>query len=81
MSETWLDARVGGERTRGAILHAAAALAAVDGLDRLSVARLAAVLRMSKRDLSAYFGSKQGLYVAYIELTGTEARRVGFGTR
>jgi AcrR family transcriptional regulator len=72
MSETWLDARVGGERTRGAILHAAAALAAVDGLDRLSVARLAAVLRMSKRDLSAYFGSKQELQLA----TVTEAARV-----
>jgi len=72
MSETWLDARVGGERTRGAILHAAAALAAVDGLERLSVARLAAVLRMSKRDLSAYFGSKQELQLA----TVTEAARV-----
>jgi AcrR family transcriptional regulator len=72
MSETWLDARVGGERTRGAILHAAAALAAVDGLDRLSVARLAAVLRMSKRDVSAYFGSKQELQLA----TVTEAARV-----
>jgi AcrR family transcriptional regulator len=72
MGETWLDERVGGERTRGAILHAAAALAAVDGLDRLSVARLAAVLRMSKRDLSAYFGSKQELQLA----TVTEAARV-----
>jgi AcrR family transcriptional regulator len=72
MGETWLDERVGGERSRGAILHAAAALAAVDGLERLSVARLAAVLRMSKRDLSAYFGSKQELQLA----TVTEAARV-----
>jgi AcrR family transcriptional regulator len=77
MSEAWpydLPARprVGGERTRGAILRAAASLATVDGLESLSIGRLASALGMSKSGLSAHFGSKQELQLATVE----EAARI-----
>ena len=64
--------RAEGERTRDTILRAAAALATVNGLDGLSRGHLAAVLGMSKRDLSAYFGSKTELQLA----TVAEAARI-----
>ncbi len=64
--------RAGGERTRDTILHAAASLATVDGLDGLSIGNLAAVLGMSKSGLSKHFGSKQELQLA----TVAEAARV-----
>jgi AcrR family transcriptional regulator len=63
---------VGGEPTREAILHAAASLATVYGLDDLTIGHLAATLGMSKSGLHAYFGSKQELQLA----TVTEAARV-----
>src|ERR1700723_464586 len=47
--------------SREIITHEAALLAAVDGLDRLSVGRLAAALGLSKSEVSAHFGSKQDL--------------------
>jgi AcrR family transcriptional regulator len=53
-------------------LHAAATLAAADGLERLSVGSLAAALGMSKSRLSAQFGSKQQLQLATVQ----EAARV-----
>ena len=56
-----------GARTRQAILAAAADLATVDGLDGLSIGRLAAELSMSKSGLFAHFGSKQDLQLATIE--------------
>ena len=62
----------GGERTRDAILRAAASLATVDGLDGLSIGNLAAALGMSKSGLSAHFGSKQELQLA----TVAEAARI-----
>src|SRR5580693_2318189 len=64
--------RVGGERTRDAILRAAAVLATVDGLDALSIGNLAASLGMSKSGLHAHFGSKQELQLA----TVAEAARI-----
>lgn len=64
--------RVDGERTRDTILHAAASLATVDGLDRLTIGHLAAALGMSKSGLRAYFRSTQELQLA----TVTEAARV-----
>ena len=64
--------RAEGERTRDTILRAAAALATVNGLDGLSLGHLAAVLGMSKSDLSAYFGSKTELQLA----TVAEAARI-----
>ena len=56
-----------GARTRQAILQAAADLATVDGLDGLSIGRLADELSMSKSGLFAHFGSKQDLQLATIE--------------
>src|ERR1700727_2519796 len=56
-----------GARTRQAILNAAADLATVDGLDGLSIGRLAGELSMSKSGLFAHFGSKQDLQLATIE--------------
>ena len=59
--------RVRGARLRGSILQRAAELASIDGLDQVSIARLAAEMQMSKSGLYAYFTSKQDLQLATIE--------------
>jgi AcrR family transcriptional regulator len=64
--------RADGERTRGAILHAAAALATIEGLEGLSIGHLAAAIGMSKSGLYAHFGSKQELQLATVD----EAERI-----
>jgi AcrR family transcriptional regulator len=64
--------RADGERTRGAILRAAASLATVDGLEGLSIGNLAAAIGMSKSGLYAHFGSKQELQLATVQ----EAARI-----
>jgi AcrR family transcriptional regulator len=56
-----------GARTRGDILRVAADIASVDGLDGLSIGRLATELGMSKSGLWAHFGSKESLQLATIE--------------
>jgi AcrR family transcriptional regulator len=56
-----------GARTRADILRAAADIASVDGLDGLSIGRLANKLGMSKSGLFAHFGSKESLQLATIE--------------
>lgn len=60
-----------GARTREDILRTAVDIASVDGLDGLSIGRLAGELGMSKSGLFAHFGSKESLQLAAIE----EARR------
>ena len=60
-------ARSDGERSRAAILHEAARLATVDGLDGLSLAHLANAVGMSKSGLFAHFRSKQELQLATVE--------------
>src|SRR6201995_5991533 len=62
--------RADGERTRAMILHAAASLATVDGLEGLSIGNLAAAIGMSKSGLYAHFGSKQELQLATVEEAG-----------
>ncbi len=62
--------RADGERTRGAILRAAASLATLDGLEGLSIGNLAAATGMSKSGLYAHFGSKQELQLATVEEAG-----------
>ena len=62
--------RADGERTRGAILRAAASLSTVDGLEGLSIGNLAAATGMSKSGLYAHFGSKQELQLATVEEAG-----------
>jgi AcrR family transcriptional regulator len=59
--------RADGERTRAAILRAAASLATVDGLEGLSIGNLAAAIGMSKSGLYAHFASKQELQLATVE--------------
>jgi AcrR family transcriptional regulator len=62
--------RSDGERSREAILHEAARLATVDGIDGLSISRLASAVGMSKSGLFAHFGSKEELQLATIETAG-----------
>ena len=59
--------RVRGQRLRGAILKRAADLASLDGLEQVSIGRLAAAMQMSKSGLYAYFTSKQDLQLATID--------------
>jgi AcrR family transcriptional regulator len=59
--------RTKGERTRHAILDTAAALATQEGLDPLSIARLAEATGMSKSGLFAHFGSKEELQLATVD--------------
>src|SRR5262245_31289127 len=56
-----------GERTRRQILDLAVHLASVEGLDGLSIGKLAGKLQMSKSGLFASFGSKEELQRATIE--------------
>ena len=55
-----------GEQTRAAILDRAVDLASAEGLEGLTIGRLAAELRMSKSGLFAHFGSKQELQLATV---------------
>lgn len=55
-----------GSQTRATILDRAVDLASVEGLEGLTIGRLAAELRMSKSGLFAHFGSKQELQLATI---------------
>ena len=59
--------RSDGEKSRAAILDAAMRLATVDGLDGLSIGRLADHIGMSKSGLYAHFGSKEELQLATID--------------
>src|SRR5512132_1723075 len=56
-----------GERTRRAILSTAAALASQEGLEPLSIGRLAEASGMSKSGLFAHFGSKEELQLATVD--------------
>lgn len=56
-----------GAETRAAILDRAVDLASVEGLEGLTIGRLAAELEMSKSGLFAHFGSKQELQLAAVE--------------
>lgn len=55
-----------GEQTRRAILRRAADIASVEGLDGLSLGRLATELGVSKSGVFAHFGSKEDLQLATI---------------
>jgi AcrR family transcriptional regulator len=57
-----------GVRTRESILHVAVDLASVEGLEGLTIGRLADELKMSKSGLFAHFGSKEELQLATIEM-------------
>lgn len=55
-----------GAQTRAAILDRAIDLASVEGLEGLTIGRLATELEMSKSGLFAHFGSKQELQLATV---------------
>src|SRR6266705_5824820 len=59
--------RSDGERSRNVILREAAQLATVQGIDGLSISRLADAVGMSKSGLFAHFGSKQELQLATMD--------------
>ena len=56
-----------GDRTRQAILEVAVDVASAEGLEGLTIGRLAAELSMSKSGLFAHFGSKEELQLATVE--------------
>lgn len=56
-----------GERTRQVILERAVDIASLEGLQGLTIGRLAEELSMSKSGLFAHFGSKEDLQIATIE--------------
>jgi AcrR family transcriptional regulator len=64
-----------GERSRQTILEAAARLATVEGLEGLSIGRLADEVGMSKSGLYAHFRSKLDLQLATIDTADEVFRR------
>jgi AcrR family transcriptional regulator len=60
--------RVRGDRTRRAILAKAVDIASAEGLEGLSIGRLATELGVSKSGLFAHFGSKQELQLEAIDV-------------
>ena len=73
ITETPVDGRrLRGQRTRQAILEHAARVGSAEGLEAVSLQRLADDLGISKSGLFAHFGSKEELHLATIE----EASRV-----
>ncbi|HYK02479.1 MAG TPA: TetR/AcrR family transcriptional regulator [Thermoanaerobaculia bacterium] len=56
-----------GERTRQSILEKAVDVASLEGLEGLTIGRLADELKMSKSGLFAHFGSKEELQLATVE--------------
>lgn len=59
--------RAPGERARRNVLERAAALATIEGLEGLSIGRLAAALGMPKSSVYALFGSKEELQLATVD--------------
>ena len=59
-----------GERTRQAILSHASRLASAEGLEAVSLQRLAGDLGISKSGLFAHFGSKEELQLAIVDEAG-----------
>jgi AcrR family transcriptional regulator len=56
--------------TRAAILRRAADVGSVDGLEGITIGRLASELGMSKAGVIGHFGSKEELQLATLELAG-----------
>jgi AcrR family transcriptional regulator len=61
-----------GLKTRRAILQKAVNIASIEGLEGLTLGKLASLLRISKSGLFAHFGSKEELQSAVVE----EARQI-----
>jgi AcrR family transcriptional regulator len=63
-----------GAETRAAILDHAVDLASAEGLEALTIGRLATELEMSKSGLFAHFGSKQELQLATVDAASRRFR-------
>jgi AcrR family transcriptional regulator len=63
--------RAPGERSRARVLEQAAALATLEGLDGISIARLADATGMAKSSVYVLFGSKEQLQLATIDAART----------
>jgi len=63
-----------GAQTRAAILERAVDLASAEGLQGLTIGRLAAELQMSKSGLFAHFGSKEELQLATVDAAAERFR-------
>jgi AcrR family transcriptional regulator len=59
--------RASGERSRARVVHEAARLATLEGLDGLSIGRLAETTGIAKSSVHALFGSKEALQLATVE--------------
>lgn len=59
--------RASGDRSRRRVLHQAAELATLEGLDGLSVGRLASATGMPKSSVYQLFGSKEEIQLATVE--------------
>ena len=55
-----------GEQTKAAIIDVAVALASVDGLEGLTIARIAERMSMSKSGVFAHFGSREDLQIEVV---------------
>jgi AcrR family transcriptional regulator len=64
-----------GQRRRDAILETAVDLGSAEGLDALSIGRLAEATGMSKSGLFAHFGSKQELQLAAVDAAQADFER------
>jgi AcrR family transcriptional regulator len=62
--------RARGLKTRGAILQKAVNIASLEGLEGLTIGKLASELRISKSGLFAHFGSKEDLQCAVVQEAG-----------
>ena len=73
--------RADGRQTREEILEYSVQLASREGLEALTIGRLAEALGMSKSGLFAHFGSKEGLQLAVLErasgMFGERVRKIG----
>ncbi len=61
-----------GQRRRAGILEAAADISTAEGLDGLSIGRLASQVGMSKSGVAAHFESKEALQLATIEVAAAD---------
>lgn len=68
-----------GAQTRAAILESAVHIASVEGLEGLTIGRLAAELKLSKSGLFAHFGSKEELQLATVDAARAIAIREVIG--
>ena len=67
MTDSEVTRRSDGERTHGQILDVATRLASIEGLEGLTIGRLAKELGVSKSGVHAHFGSKEQLQLETIE--------------